>query len=505
MAAEALDLRRLARGVVRRWWLVAACALVGAVVGIAYAGPQRAVYVAQTRVLLNPSQKDAAGRPLRDPSTESYIVTSAEVLRLASAATTPRLTVDQIRGHLSITSPSTDLLDVRITASSATLASTLANDVARAYVAFSNNPNAAEVEGLRAQATALQERIQQLQARIATEQGGVDGVQPLSPGPGQSTAAVDRLLAQESESEQALTGVEGRINDAVVGTQGENAVRIVDPAVAPQRPVAPPRRRDAAAGALGGVAGGLALALLVHGLDRRPRRRDDIARVVGAPVVTTLRLPRTAGMHRRARHLLQLWEPGPLDRLAVRQALGRIAGGERPVEHLVLVSARNDSMAPLATLQVAIVLAAMGTPTALAVPEGDAGPSTLRILPSEAINGLEAGLRLHTGDELSDERLRSADVIVTALAAGRSPIAIPTWSRRTVVVIVACAGQVTAADLEGAAAACREAGHPVGGVVVVDPEPDDDSSGRLQVTIAVPDPEPGVQACGTRSGQLYGS
>lgn len=502
MTEQVLDLRAAVRGVVRRSWLVAVLLLAGVLAGLWYAGRQTAVYVAQSRVLLEPTARDAAGHPLRDPQTEVYVATSTEVLRLASTVVVPRLTVDQLRGRVSIDSPSADLLDFRASAGNAPLASSVANAVARAYVAFSNNPDASSLQDLRGQAAALRDRIGQLQGRIAAETGVV-GVDPASSQAARSVAVVDGLQAQESQSEQALSGIESRINNALVGAQAQSSgARIVDPAVVPSRPVDPPRRRDAAAGALGGLAAGLALALVAHSLDRRPRRRDEIARTVDSPVIASLQLPRVAGLRRGARHLLERWEPGPLDRVAIRQGLRHCAAAGE-VEHLVLVSAARDVAGGQGALQVAVVLATMGTPTVVVIhPDGTLW-SRLLGRRRELAGSPRPNLRVCTTDELSVERLPDARMVVTRIVAGRSPLALPTRSRRTAVCISASSGGTGGTQLRGAAAACREAGHEIVGVLAFDSDPADLTTGRLGTSISTDAGRPTGPPVVAPAGPLY--
>jgi uncharacterized protein involved in exopolysaccharide biosynthesis len=480
--------------------------IVGAIVGTWYAGRQPTAYLAQARLLLGPSQQDAAGHSLRDPQTEAYVATSTEVLRLAATAVHPAPTVAQLRVHLSVDSPSADLLDIRAAAASSSVARDLANAVARAYVAFSNNTNAAGLDSLQAQAAALQQRIGQLQEQIAAGQAGVGVLDPTSPDPTRSSTAFNQLQVEESQNEQALNGIEQRISNAMVGAAAQNGgARIVDPAVAPSGRLAPPRRRDAAGGALGGLVVGLALAMAAQHRDRRLSRRHEIARATGVPVIACLRLPRVGGLRIGGRHLLERWQPGPLERLTVRQALRHCDGDDRPVEHLVLVSPHGDRVAPLAALEMGVLLATMGMPTVVALPpEKRQSPRLPSLFRPDPTAEVRPGLRVQTGDELSLEQLSGAAVLISALIVDRSPLRVSTWSRRTVVSIAASAGGATARQLRSVVAACQEVGHEVRGVVLIDPEPDDTTYGRLDATAATYDPGRSAQPVSVGARGLHG-
>jgi uncharacterized protein involved in exopolysaccharide biosynthesis len=98
------------------------------------------------------------------------------------------------------------------------------------------------------------------------------------------------LLAKKQESQ-----ISANLERRQIGEQ----FRILDPARMPARPFTPNRPRFYAAGILGGIALGLALAFLLEYLDRSLRSEDDIRVAIGLPVLAAIPLIHERGYRRR--------------------------------------------------------------------------------------------------------------------------------------------------------------------------------------------------------------
>ena len=332
---EVLDVRRLVRGVLRRWALVLGLGLAGLLAGAVHADGQPRVFVSQSRVLLLPSGLDSAGHPLRDIDTETFVATSSDILGQAGATFRPPRTAAQLRGMVGARSASPNILEVQAASVIPHEARTVADAVARAYVAYTNNPNAndAQMAAPRAQADALSARIRQLEEQIATQQAGLVGTDPTSPEAARGAALLDALHSEEVDSQRTLDTLNSRLGDTVLNAQAQSpGARILDPALEPGRPVSPHPLREMGEGTLGGLGGGLLLALGLERLDRRLRRRDDIARAVGAPVLCSLTVPRRLRARDSCRYVLERWRPSVVEVLALERVLHR-ADGSEPPEH----------------------------------------------------------------------------------------------------------------------------------------------------------------------------
>ena len=488
---EVLDVRRLVRGVLRRWALVLGLGLAGLLAGAVHADGQPRVFVSQSRVLLLPSGLDSAGHPLRDIDTETFVATSSDILGQAGATFRPPRTAAQLRGMVGARSASPNILEVQAASVIPHEARTVADAVARAYVAYTNNPNAndAQMAAPRAQADALSARIRQLEEQIATQQAGLVGTDPTSPDAARGAALLDALHSEEVDSQRTLDTLNSRLGDTVLNAQAQSpGARILDPALEPGRPVSPHPLREMGEGTLGGLGGGLLLALGLERLDRRLRRRDDIARAVGAPVLCSLTVPRRLRARDSCRYVLERWRPSVVEVLALERVLHR-ADGSEPPENLVVVSSARDRRAPIAALQLAVRAAATERRTALVVAT-DAPPSgvlrSVHEVAAAAHGPVRARLWMHVSGELGKRELTRAKLLVVAVASRGGSVLLPTWDRRTVVLLATSAGSVTAPTLTAIAAACLEAGYAIEGVLVVNPDPRDPTPGRLSTAIAAP-------------------
>jgi len=84
--------------------------------------------------------------------------------------------------------------------------------------------------------------------------------------------------------------------------KGERFV-ILDPAQAPQKPFSPNRKLLALAGLVGGLLAGICLAIMVEMTDQSVRTEDEVARLLGKPILGDI--PRISTPRQRGRDLFR--------------------------------------------------------------------------------------------------------------------------------------------------------------------------------------------------------
>jgi polysaccharide chain length determinant protein (PEP-CTERM system associated) len=105
--------------------------------------------------------------------------------------------------------------------------------------------------------------------------------------------AVYASLMEKNEEAKLATNLERR----QVGQQ----FKLLDPARLPEKPFSPNRRRMTLLGLAAGLALGLAIIALLEYLDRTFKTDDDVARLLGVPVLAVVPLMRSDRERRRAR------------------------------------------------------------------------------------------------------------------------------------------------------------------------------------------------------------
>jgi len=368
-------------------------------------------------------------------ATQEVVAGSYPVLVNALPEVRPAMSLTELRRHVQVGSPSADIISVTAEGSNAADAEATANAVADSYISYVSS----------------------------------------------SRSAVGLVQARLLQSATSATG----------------------PA---------PTERIAEIALLGGLASaliGVIAALAIGRNDRRLRQRDEIAKSIGITVLASLPVAHpstapgwtkllvdykpTAGASWQLRTALQqlgMLRPGP-GRPAydgngsswpdVRAATYNGDGGRFS---LLVLSLSSDSGALALGPQLATFAASQRIPTALVVgPQQDAAATAaLRTAcaapPSEASmrDGL---LRVAAYDEGGvDMEPDTALVIVVAVIDSRAP-KMPDTMRTNATVIGVSAGAATAEQLARAAVVAASDGREITGILVGDPEQDDQTTGRV--------------------------
>lgn len=259
----ALVLLLLALGATGGWW---------------YAASAPATWSSTARVLVNP----ASGNPFApSPSavrqdeptsleTEAVVARSAEVLDRV-AAQVPDLTTNQIARGLQITvPPNTQVLEITFTASSASLAQRVANEVATIYLENRDRRSDAVTAG----------RVKQVEDQTVSVLADLRAATAAA----QQGTPADREFQAQLATALRNQLVNLRAQRTALETSDSPADAVISPASTPQRPT----DLVAAVAPVGGALGGLLLALLLAVALERARgvvRSAAEVEELGVPVV----------------------------------------------------------------------------------------------------------------------------------------------------------------------------------------------------------------------------
>ena len=245
-------------------------------------------------------------------------------------------------------------------------------------------------------------------------------------------------------------------------------------------------------GLLAGALVGAIAALALGRGDRRLRDRDQIADSIGVPVLASVaaRRPRdTAGWAK----LFEYYEPGAVDAWRLRKALHQLGiAGVNPADHgndgagsefsLAVLSLSSDRSALALGPQVAAFAASLGIRTALVVGPQEGGNATATLYAACAAatrSGRSGNLHIAVSDRGDVSQAPGAVLtVVAAVVDGRAPRVADTI-RATATLISVSAGRATAEQLARVATSAAAAGRDITGILVADPDPADQTTGRL--------------------------
>jgi capsular polysaccharide biosynthesis protein len=237
---------------------------------------------------------------------------------------------------------------------------------------------------------------------------------------------------------------------------------------------------DALAGAVGLVAGlfvGCVLALARWRGDRRLRLRDEVSSAVGLPVLASLEAERRKSTS-DWRKLLERYQPSPAESWSVRRVLHHLlaARGQRKSLEICVVAFANDDNALAAGAQFAKAARVTGLPVAFAP---DAHPSLVGLRAACAVNG---------GPALPDRPfIFPADgatpdvqgILITVSLVVVEPGKPVVSARGDCALLAVSSGAVTSESLAMLALAASDAGQPIEGILMVNPDPADSTTGSV--------------------------
>jgi capsular polysaccharide biosynthesis protein len=244
---------------------------------------------------------------------------------------------------------------------------------------------------------------------------------------------------------------------------------------------------------IGALVGAIVVLAIGRG-DRRLRERDQIADSIGVPVLASVPAERPRDAAGWA-ELLEHYEPRAIDAWHLRKALqdlgfvgtnsGRAGSpngsGATSPPSLAVLSLSSDRKALALGPQLAAFAASMGVRTALVLgPQQDDNAVATLYAAGAAAPLLRSGnLIVAAGHRYNtDWPAGTALVVVVGVVDGENPRVADTVPANTTVLGVS-AGAATAEQLARIATSAAIDGRDVSGVIVADPDPADQTTGRI--------------------------
>lgn len=328
--------------------------------------------------------------------------------------------------------------------------------------------------------------LQALDSRISVAAVGTSDVL--------SITATGKTAGQATDTANAVTNsyvtyVSTSTNPAV-----HVVAKVIEPAVAASGSKLPEHVGIyAILGALAGAIIGYVLCLALGRSDRRLVQRDDIANSIAAPVLASMSVERPSDPASWAR-LLEEYEPDAVHAYGLSKLLQQLgvadygAGGTRVnapslAPSLTVLSLASDPAALALGPQVAAFASAHGIPTALVVgPQQDMNiTATLRTAcaaGAQMAAGRGKPLRLLLTEDGQLSQVRTAFTVVVMVVDGRDP-RVPATPHTRATVLGVSAGGATAEELARAATAAAADGRDIDGILVANPDPGDQTTGRI--------------------------
>ncbi len=421
MSQQSLDLRASFKAVRRHRKLFSALVILGLLAGAAWAVLKPPALTSTALVVLpqaasSQNAQSSSGDPLSSIiATQVVIADSVPVLAAALPHVSPAMSLQQLEGKVQVQSVAGSIISISAAGKNAADAEGTANAVATSYINYVNAPG--------------------------------------SPA-GQVSAKM--------------------LESATLATGGKVAVHLAIYALL---------------GALAGALLGLVASLALSRNDRRLTRRDAIANSIGAPVLASLPVARPDDAASWSR-LLDQYEPGPVHAWGLTMLLQQVGagpGGEDAPDgeggSVTVLSLASDPGALALGPQLAAFAAAQGIPTALIIgPQQDNNvTATLRTacaVPLQPADGRRRPLQLVAVDKDSAELPDGTFVVVVAVVDSQAPL-VPHTVPTAATVLGVSAGGATAEQLARAAVAASADGREIAGILVANPDPADQSSGRI--------------------------
>jgi len=426
--------------------------------------------------------------------TQVLIAESNNVLAGAAKGLHPAPAVRTLAKDVAVRADSEDILVVTAHATSDRAAIAYANAVADAYVSQStelaSGVSTTLTSTVSQQVSQLSGQIEQLQTEIAASNESLASLPPNSAEAVHESSILASLQTEETNAAAQLNNVENDVDSAKISQVLTGlGTRVLDPATS-ARPSSP--FAEVIAIALGGVIGlivGMSLALALERRDHRIRSRDEIADAVGVPVIASMTSPRRAGV-KEISALLRKPEPDAVEAWAMRRALHHlgVVGGEDQAR-LSVVSLAHDPAALLVGPGLASFASSIAISTRLVVTTRSTVAAPLRAaihaapFPNPNLSAVDwSG---DAGEATADARL----VVSVGVHEPKSGLASP-GGAEGIAVIAVSSNKATAEQLAQLAIATTETKQVLAGIIVVNPDADDVTTGRYlrgqRLSLAVP-------------------
>ncbi|HEX4091646.1 MAG TPA: Wzz/FepE/Etk N-terminal domain-containing protein [Trebonia sp.] len=415
MSEQGTNLRQAMQIVRRHRILVSAVAVVGLIAGVAYSEAKPPLQTSEALVVIpqtagqTTSSAGQGAAPSALTATQVVVAGSDSVLAGALPKIVPQLTLEELRNDVTATSLTPSVITITGQAKSGTQAESIANAVAKSYVAYVSSSDSP---------------VGSLDVRLFQSASQATG-----PGP------FGQLLTY---------------------------------------------------GFIGLLAGGLiafVIALALGRKDRRLRSRDEIGDSIGVPVLASFPVGHPTDPPGWTK-LLDEYTPATVHAWRMRKLLEYLGipqtGRRSGASSLTMVSLSSDRTALAIGPQLASYTASLGIPTTIAIGQQQdlAASAALRAV---CAAGHVSRTRVLRTAIAADRRFTDSQAALTIMivvldaADPRLPEMVPTG----ITLLGVTAGALTAEQLATVATVAAEGGFDINGILVADPEPTDQTTGRV--------------------------
>ena len=424
MSQQALDLRRSIQIVRRHIKLFGALVALGLILGAAYAVIEPPMFSSTALVVLpdlsaqsgQAAAASTAGTADSDIATQAVIADSDSVLAGALSHVSPAMSLQSLQSKVQVTTLTGNIISISASGRTAADAETTANAVANSYITYVSSAN----------------------------------------------NPAGSVLAKMLESATTATGssLSGRI--PLFGLLG----------------------------ALAGALIGFVVSVVIGHNDRRLRERDAIANSIGVPVVASFPVEHPSDPAGWSK-LLEEYEPGVVHALRLRATLQQLGlpdaaagnGAGPGTPSVTILSFASDAGALAIGPQLASYAASQGIPTALVIgPQQDPNAAaTLRTAAAAVPQSSERMryLRVMVSDDGKVSIPRSAGLVVVVAVVDAQAPQMPATVPTTATMLGVSASAATAEQLARAATAAAADGREIFGILVANPDPGDQTTGRI--------------------------
>jgi capsular polysaccharide biosynthesis protein len=496
VAKQEIDIRTLALAVRRRWRTMVVGILLGALGAVTLNLLTEVKYEGRSSVLLQRVEGET-NTPSGAMATDAALAHSVPVAtRVVEQLGLPVEPTDFLKEY-TVSAITDDVLQFRVKRPTAEGAAAAAEALAEEFLAFRDAQNDAQVDTV---IRSMEERRQALESQLRQVVAALVTAQP---------ADQSRLEDQQTELNRELGELKSRVADAQLQAElASDGSQVVEPAQVPRSPVQPKKSFNLLVGVFLGAVAAVAVVTFSEIVSDRVRSRDEIASAAGAPVVASAVLSRRAGGIRRLDGS-SAWRlvdspPTPIVRAldAVADSMGDsgkarfiMASVESTNEAAVLTAALGNHLNQAGLTTTLVELSSSGT-----VPLATFLDGAHRLDPgSQLPTRLEADdvLFLHPVSDDGSQRWKpeSVDRVVVGRDLDADDdrgdglllgfVAVPHDSDLPNLsdvapssFLVVAAGRTTSAEVSRAANLLRRSGAPVSGVVVVQPDRFDRTTGQ---------------------------
>jgi len=486
MNEEPLNIRTSMREIWRRRVRVLVVAVVCGLAGVVYGflAPTKSTAVALV-LLPHSANSSSVGSSV---ATGEAIAKSTPVLAAAGGKLSPPLGALEVKKLVSVSEPSGQILQIEAQGTTSSAAVSLANGVAASFIHYVTQLDAGysgpALAALRHQSSQLTQQINNLQTQIDTVSTRLNAEGAASSAGQQDSTLLGQLQDEQNQVSQQLNAVASSLASTQAGADSAAGGTLVL-----QKATVQPTSRyglPIEAGIIGlliGLLGGAISVLIRAQRGSRLRFRDEIARVAGAPVLASLEAPGcTTASEWRA---LLKGAPRAGDEWALRHLRYAVQNGAGPRSAVRVISFAGDSAALTTGPRLALQAAANGIRTSLAPedrPERDHG--SLAPLLAAFTGGEAVGPGLPLTVSGSSEGAAPVQLLVSVVVLGRAPSSLAPSD--AVNVLSVSPNFLTADELSRLVLAATTHGSTLKGVVVVNPDPADTTSGRWNDEVVRP-------------------